>query len=101
MYKIIKENEYYRMLFQIAIPIIIQNIISVSLNVVDTIMVGVLGAPELVAISIVNQIFLIFIVLLSSLNIAASVMITQFWGKGDIDEVRHSLGVSLAIAVSM
>ena len=47
----IKENKgFFNKAFIIALPIIIQNFIGSSLNIVDTIMIGKLGELEIAAV---------------------------------------------------
>ena len=41
---------FYRHLFALSLPIVLQNLISTSLGFVDTFMVGLLGSNELSAV---------------------------------------------------
>lgn len=49
---------FYKTLFFIAVPIILQNLMQTFVNMLDTIMVGQLGAAEIAAVGLGNQIFL-------------------------------------------
>lgn len=51
-------------LLKIAIPIILQNFISSSLNMIDTIMIGRVGTVELAAVGVATQFFFFNIVIL-------------------------------------
>lgn len=51
------DKKFYRKVFIIALPIVIQNFITSSLNIVDTIMIGSLGEKEIAAVGIGNQYF--------------------------------------------
>ena len=53
--KYIKDKDLYRRLFIIALPIVIQNLITSSLNMLDTMMIGKLGELELASVGIANQ----------------------------------------------
>ncbi|MGB0404775.1 MAG: MATE family efflux transporter [Fusobacterium sp.] len=44
----------------LAIPIILQNLITASLNLLDNIMIGHLGVSEIASIGLANQYYLIF-----------------------------------------
>ena len=48
---------FYRTLFRIAIPIMLQQLMQTFVNMLDTIMVGHLGAVELAGVGLGNQIF--------------------------------------------
>ncbi|QUH24652.1 MATE family efflux transporter [Serpentinicella alkaliphila] len=93
--KHLKDRQFYNTLMSIAIPITLQNLISSSLNLVDTIMVGKLGEVEIASVGLANQFFFIFILILFGLNSGASIFFSQFWGKNDIVSIRKILGIAL------
>jgi Na+-driven multidrug efflux pump len=53
---IYQDPEFYRRLFQFALPIIIQQFIMSSLNMVSTVMIGQLGEERIAAVGLSNQI---------------------------------------------
>jgi len=83
-----KEKNFYKAMLAIALPITLQNLISSSLNMVDTIMIGRLGETEIAAVGLANQIFFLFALLLFGTNSGASIFIAQFWGKKDIVNIK-------------
>ncbi|WP_312461400.1 MATE family efflux transporter, partial [Proteiniclasticum sp.] len=44
------QNHFYKILLTIAIPIIVQNFLSSSLNMVDNLMIGNLGEASIAAV---------------------------------------------------
>ena len=89
----------------LALPLILQNLITTSLGFVDTFMVGMLGQNELSAVTAANTpIYLLQIIILGLLS-GLSVLASQYWGKGDTDSINRCMGVSLyaglIIAVSV
>ena len=50
-----KDKDFYRHLFIIALPIVIQSLITSSLNMLDTMMIGKVGELELASVGIANQ----------------------------------------------
>ena len=54
------DRNFYRTVLMIAIPIVIQNLISIGLNMADTIMIGKLGVDELAAVGTANRLYFIF-----------------------------------------
>ena len=54
--KYIGDKNFYKILFKISLPIIMQNALSNFVNLLDNIMVGRLGTEEMSGVSIVNQI---------------------------------------------
>lgn len=91
----IKDKQFFKTLLAISIPIALQNLISSSLNLVDTVMIGKVGEIEIAAVGLANQFFFIFILLLFGINSGASIFISQFWGKKDVGNIRRVLGIAL------
>ncbi|MGE5604324.1 MAG: MATE family efflux transporter [Bacteroidota bacterium] len=94
------DGEFYRVFFKLAIPVTIQYFVSASLNLVDNIMVGQLGATELAAVGLANQVYFLLILFLLGISGGASIFAAQFWGKRDLPNIRRILGLSLLISGS-
>lgn len=90
-----KDKKFYRSLAAIALPIALQNLISSSLNMVDTMMIGKLGETEIAAVGLANQYFFLFILIMFGINSGSSIFVAQFWGKKDVKNIRRVLGISL------
>ncbi|NYB74191.1 hypothetical protein HZF24_08545 [Sedimentibacter hydroxybenzoicus DSM 7310] len=55
-----KNNAFLSILLVIAIPVVIQNTLSIGLNMIDTIMVSKLGENAISAVGLGNRIYFIF-----------------------------------------
>ncbi|NLJ58235.1 MAG: MATE family efflux transporter, partial [Tissierellia bacterium] len=77
----------------------IQNLVTSSLNMADTVMVGKLGEVEIAAVGIANQYFFIFTMILTGLCGGCSVFISQYWGKKDYTNIKRMLGLGLLSAL--
>ena len=100
IFKLDKENKtFYKTLFTLCIPIIIQNLLSTLINMVDTIMVGGLGEISVAAIGIANQYFFLYNMALSGIIGGASLFIAQFFGKNDKGNIRKITALSVISAV--
>lgn len=93
---LLKDHVFYKNLFSIAVPIIIQYFISTSLNMVDTVMIGYMGETQIAAVGIANQVFNLYSIFLFGICSGCSIFISQFWGKKDIDNIKHVVGVMLS-----
>lgn len=91
---------FFTNLIKIALPIVIQNFIASSLNMVDTIMVGKLGEEEIASVGIANQFFLLFNMAVIGISSGCGIFISQFWGKRDVKNIRKVLGLSLMSCVA-
>ena len=90
-----KDKDFYRRLFIIALPIVIQNLITSSLNMLDTMMIGKVGELELASVGIANQYYFLYSLLANSIPIGSGVLIAQLWGKKDTINIKRTLSRSL------
>lgn len=93
--KLFNDKTFFKTMLSIALPITLQNFISSSLNMVDTVMVGELGEIQIAAVGLANQLFFLFSLLLFGINSGTSIFISQFWGKRDIPNIRRVMGIAL------
>lgn len=96
-----KNVEFYKILFTISIPIVIQNMISSSLNLVDNVMVGQLGETYIAAAGLANQVFFVMTLMLFGGNSGISIYISQFWGKKETDKIKSVMSIGLIYALSV
>jgi putative MATE family efflux protein len=91
------DRQFYRSLFALAIPIMLQNLVNSLVNMLDTIMIGRLGTVEIAAVGLGNQIFFLYNLFLFGICSGGSIFTAQFWGKGDIAGIRKNLGFCLTL----
>lgn len=88
--KFIGDRAFYRRLFVLMMPIMIQNGITNFVNMLDNIMIGSVGTAEMTGISITNQLFFVFNLCIFGAVSGAGIFGAQFFGKNDHDGVRHT-----------
>ncbi|MGL4731842.1 MAG: MATE family efflux transporter [Clostridium sp.] len=93
----VSDGRFYKKMLAIAIPVMIQNLISSSLNMVDTIMIGRLGEAQIAAVGLANQFYFLFSLLIFGINSGCSIFTAQFWGKKDKGNIRKILGICLIL----
>lgn len=64
----------------LALPIAMQSLITIGVNMLDTIMVGQLGETELSAVSLANQFINIYHIFCMGIGMGASVLVSRYWG---------------------
>lgn len=94
-----ENKRFYKVLISLCIPIIIQNLISTSVNVIDTVMISSLGETSVASIGVANQFFFLFNMSLSGITGGAGVFISQFFGKNDVNNIRKVTGLSTILAI--
>lgn len=98
-----KQNKtFYQTLFGIAIPIVLQQMISASLNLVDNVMIGRLGATNIAAVGLANQVFFLMTLMLFGTYSGVSIYIAQYWGNKELEKIKHVMviGISFGLIVS-
>ena len=90
---ITKDRSFYKTMLAIALPIGIQNLITFTVSMADTLMLGSLGEVQLSASSIGNNLFFILTVLMFGLGGGASVMTSQYYGKKDIKSIHRIISI--------
>lgn len=95
MKRFIGTRSFYRETISIALPIVIQQLISGVVTLTDNIMVGQLGENATAGVSVANK--YMFIVTLSVFGLAAtySIFNSQYFGAEDIKKCRKIFGMSL------
>jgi len=94
------DRQFYRNLFTVALPIMLQTFFSSTVNMISTVIIGRLGTVEIASVGLGNQIFFLYNLALFGLCSGASIFTAQFWGRKDIGGIRRNLGLSLVLALS-
>ena len=96
-----REPGFYKRMWLLALPLILQNLITTSLGFVDTFMVGLLGNTELSAVTAANSpIFLVQVIIFGLIS-GLTVLVSQYWGKGDVESINRCMGVALYAGVAI
>lgn len=95
------KNDFLKQLLHIALPIGIQSLITSSLNMVDTIMIGRLGDSEIAAVGICNQVYFLFMLLIFGGYSGASIFLSQYFGVKDIKNIRRVLGIMMSFGCAV
>jgi len=89
---------FYRRLWILASPMVLQNLVTTSLGFVDTFMVGLLGNEAMSAVTLANVPLFILQLLIFGMQSGSSVLISQYWGKRDMDSISRIIGVGFYAA---
>lgn len=89
---------FYHDVVLLALPILLQNLCTTLLGLVDTFMVGSLGEAPLAAVAQANLPVFVIQLVIFGLQSGSSVLISQFWGKGDTDAINRVIGIGCYVA---
>lgn len=97
---IFRDKKFFRTMTKIAVPIILQNLILSSLNLIDVAMIGGLGDSAIASVGLANQYFFLLNLLLFGVASGSSIFTAQYWGNRDIKGIRKVLGICLICGVT-
>ena len=93
------ENRFYKTVIKIAIPVTLQSLLQSSFGVADQMMTGQLGSVSIAGIGLSSKFTSVFSVLVSAIAAVAGIMIAQYVGQKDDEEVSRCFCVNLFLAV--
>lgn len=96
-----REPGFYRRLTALVLPMVLQNIITNALGFIDTFMVGLVGSSELSAVTAANTPVFLLQGCVFGLMSGLMVMVTQYWGRQDIESINRCMGVILYISFGL
>ena len=89
--KYVGDREFYQKLFAVMVPVLIQNVITNFVSLLDNIMVGRIGTEPMSGVAIVNQILFIFNLCVFGSLAGAGIYTAQYYGKGDHEGVKNGM----------
>ncbi len=100
MGKILGDRHFYKKLYTVAIPIILQQFITAVVQLIDNVMVGNLGEIAISSVATINQIF--FVVMLVTFGIVGGIGIfsAQYFGAKDYDKLKQTFRIKIVSSIS-
>lgn len=94
-------KEFYSLTWKTVMPLMLQSLLTSSVNFIDQIMVGKLGVSEIAAVGVANKIYSLFYLVLYGTCCAMVMYVSQYWGKKDVAGVRKVMGMTCSITVTL
>ena len=88
-------KELYGTMAKIAIPISLQSLITVAINLADTVMLSSMGDSQLSAATLAGQFINLFMICCMGIGMGASVLTSRFWGMKDSGSLKKSVSIML------
>lgn len=96
-----KKSKFFQKVCKIAVPVALQSMLQASFSVVDQIMIGQLGSVSVAGVGLAGKFSSVYSVVVSAIGAVAGIMIAQYLGQENRQEVRRSFYVNLMIAVGL
>lgn len=108
LFNAITENrDFYRRIFKLVLPIVVQNLLSAAVSSADVVMLNYVGQSSISAVSLASQYASVLFMVLYGLGTGATMLCAQYYGKGDMRAIqavegivmRFNLGISLIFGI--
>ncbi len=99
--KYIGSKDFYKMIFMLAIPIMIQNGITNFVNMLDNIMVGQVGTVQMTGVAIINQLIFVFNLFIFGAISGPGIFTAQFYGSDNQEGVRYTFRFKIILSISI
>lgn len=97
--KFVGNKGFYRMVFMIAVPIMVQNGITNFVSLLDNIMVGQVGTEQMSGVAIVNQLIFVYNLCIFGGISGAGIFTAQYFGLNDQEGIRHTFRYKIWIGL--
>ena len=91
--------DFYLRVGAIALPIALQSLIQIGVNMMDTVMLGTLGETALSASALANQFITIYHICCMGIGMGASVLVSRFWGAGEYLSLKKAVTIMLRLCI--
>lgn len=92
---------FYKKFFSIYILLVFQNVLTLSVNLADNLMLGAYSEQALSGVTAVNQVQFVFQQLLNAIGEGLVIIGTQYWGKRNIEAVKKISAAAVRYAVGI
>ncbi|MFI3172219.1 MAG: MATE family efflux transporter [Eubacteriales bacterium] len=92
----IREKEFYKQFLKICIVLVLQNVVTLSVNLADNVMLGNYSEAALSGATAVNQIQFVYQQLILGVGDALVIFGSQYWGKGQTKEIKRISAIAMA-----
>ncbi len=94
-------KHFYKHIFMVMLPIMVQNAITNFVNMLDNLMVGRLGTVEMSSVSVSNMLVFVYNLSIFGAVSGAGIFTAQYHGKNDTEGVRNTFRFKMLIALGL
>lgn len=93
------DKKFYSNFFKIYVALVLQNIITLSVNLADNIMLGAYSEMALSGVAACNQIQFVFQQLVFAFGEGSVIFCSQYWGKKQLGPMKKIASIAMRFAV--
>lgn len=95
----LKNDPFYRQIFKLVLPIVIQNLLSAAVSSADVVMLNYVGQSSISAVSLASQYANVLFMIFYGLGTGATMLCAQYYGKGDMKAIQVVEGIALRFSL--
>lgn len=92
-------KEFLKIVFGLAFPIALQNLINTGVTTADVVMLGKVGETALSSGSLAGQVQFVMNLMIFGMSSGASVLTAQYWGKKEIRTIEKIFSMTVSFAL--
>lgn len=92
---LIRDRTFYGSIFSLAFPIVLQQLLRLSVDTVNSILLGSIDQLQMTAVTQADQVFFIYYTVCNGFAVGCCVLIAQYWGRRDLEAIRTILATAL------
>ena len=92
-------REFLKIVFGLAFPIALQNLINTAVTTADVVMLGKVGETALSSGSLAGQVHFVMGLMIFGMTSGASVLTAQYWGKKDLATIEKVFSMTISFAM--
>ena len=92
---LIRDRQFYGNILSLAFPIVLQQLLRLSVDTVNSVMLGSIDQLQMTAVSQADQVFFIYYTICNGFAIGCCVLVAQYWGQRNMEAIRTVLATGL------
>ncbi len=93
-------KEFLKIVFGLAFPIALQNLINTAVTTADVVMLGKVGETALSSGSLAGQVQFVMSLMVFGMTSGASVLTAQYWGKKELKTIEKVFSMTLCFVLT-
>ncbi len=95
----LRNDPFYRHIFRLVLPIVIQNLLSAAVSSADVVMLNYVGQSSISAVSLASQYANVLFMVFYGLGTGATMLCAQYYGKGDMKAIQVVEGIAMRFSL--
>ncbi len=93
--KMVRDKSFYKEFFAVMLTLVLQQVITLSVNLADNIMLGAYSETALSGVAAVNQIQFVYQQMMTAVGEGVVILGTQYYGKGKLAPIRTIASIAM------